>query len=443
MRRTTQAGAALAGLALLLSACGSGDNATAESPAATDTAATADASPTETAEEVAGAVGGTLTIWADETRTPIIKKLCTSFAEANGVKCTVQQMEAGEIRSNVVRQNQTGDVPDLFIGAHDWLGELVTNGVVTPIDLGGNADKFSEIAKTAVNYEGQNYGVPYAVENVALLTNKKLSPKCPKTIDAAAELGLKLKKDKKVTLPIALQVGESGDAYHWQPLFSASGGYIFGSNGTDPNDLGIGKEGGVNAGIALGKLGDARVLRASVTYDIAADTFAEGKAPFFISGPWATNDALAGVGKGNLMVCPIPTYAETSDFNPGAPSPSVPFVGVQTFFQTTQAKNAAIASTFLSEAVETTDFMDQVFAADPRPPAWLESAAKADEDPLIKGFSSYGTQGIPLPSIPAMGSVWGDMGLAQFQILSGSNPTTAMKNAGTNITNAIAAAGSN
>ena len=27
---------------------------------------------------------------------------------------------------------------------------------------------------------------------------------------------------------MALQIGDKGDAYHWYPLYSADGGYIFG-----------------------------------------------------------------------------------------------------------------------------------------------------------------------------------------------------------------------
>ena len=31
-----------------------------------------------------------------------------------------------------------GEGPDIIIGAHDWLGELVTNGLLAPIDLRNN-----------------------------------------------------------------------------------------------------------------------------------------------------------------------------------------------------------------------------------------------------------------------------------------------------------------
>jgi len=40
--------------------------------------------------------------------------------------------------------------------------------------------------------------------------------------------------------------------------------------------------------------------------------------------------------------------------------------------------------------VMTTEFMDGMFAVDPRPPAWIESYDKAASDPYIKAFGDYG-----------------------------------------------------
>ena len=56
--------------------------------------------------------------------------------------------------------------------------------------------------------------------------------------------GEALLKDKKASLPLALQIGDKGDAYHWYPLYSANGGYIFGENAdgtTNVEDMGVGQ----------------------------------------------------------------------------------------------------------------------------------------------------------------------------------------------------------
>lgn len=425
MRRITKAGAAAAGVALLLTACSSGDNAT-------DSTSSAPASS-------APAATGELLIWADASANvaKTVEPLCKSWAADNGVTCTVKKFNAlGDIRDQVIKANKSGDVPDIFVGPHDWLGELNKNGVVAPIDLAAKASSFSEAAVAASNYGGQNYGVPWAVENVALLTNKKLSPECPATLDAAVALGQQMVDDKKATLGIALQIGETGDAYHWYPLYSASGGYIFGTNADgslNPDDLGVGKEGSIAAAEALQKMADDKVIKASVTYDIARETFAKGKAPFFISGSWQIPEQSEALGD-DLMVCPVPNWE-------GSQYKSQPFVGVQMFFQTQKAPNPVLASTFLNDEVMTTEFMDAMFAGDPRPPAWVESYQKAAADPIIKAFGDYGATGTPLPAIPEMASVWGDLGLAEYKVASGEPPAATMEAAGKSIQKAIAAQG--
>ena len=126
--------------------------------------------------------------------------------------------------------------------------------------------------------------------------------------------------------------------------------------------------------------------------------------------------------------CPVPNGDSTSQ----------PFIGVQTFFIPTKAPNALIAQTFLNDYVMTTEFMDAMYAADPRPPAWTESAAKIT-DPITKGFIDFGLQGIPQPSVPEMGSVWEALGLAQFKVATGEDPTKTMEEAGAAIDAAIAA----
>ena len=410
MRRTIKVGASAASLALLLAACSSGDDT------ATETASSA--APT--------ASSSTFTIWADETRTPPIKAQCDAFAEANGITCDVVQIDFGDIRTRVVQGSQTGDVPDVFIGAHDWLGELVTNGVTAPVDLGANAASFAEVSVQAATYDGKTYGVPYAVENIAMLTNPELSPECPASLDDLQAAGKKLKDDGDASLPLALQIGDQGDAYHWHPLYSADGGYIFGAGGTDVADMGVGKEGSSAAAERLQAMADDGLLKASVTGDIANESYTSGDSAWWITGPWNATAAVEGVPE--TKVCPVPNGASTAQ----------PFIGVQTFFIPTKAANALIAQTFLNDYVMTTEFMDAMYAADPRPPAWTESAAKIT-DPITQGFIEFGLQGIPQPSVPEMGSVWESLGLAQFKVASGEDPTKTMEEAGAAIDAAIAA----
>ena len=301
MRRTTKVGAAAASLALLLAACSSGS----------DTGTSASEAPASSAP---AAGSGTFTIWADEIRAKPIKAECDKFAAANGITCEVVQILFGDIRAKVVQGNQTGDVPDVFIGAHDWLGELVTNGVVAPFDLGAKAASFEPKAVKAVTYtDGKTWGVPYALENLAMLTNPELSPECPASLDDLISQGEALAKDKKASVPLALPMGEDGDAYHWYPLYSANGGYIFGQNAdgtTNVEDMGVGQAGSITAAESIQEMADKKVIKASVNGDIAKESYFGGDSAWFITGPWNQKEAVKEIP--DTVVCPVPNGPATS-----------------------------------------------------------------------------------------------------------------------------------
>ena len=424
--------AALTGIAALaLAACGG--SSTSSSSSTTSAPAASGASSAATS---AGATGGaatdaasTLTVWADnsENTGKAIEPLCKKWAEENGVTCVVRMFNGGtDLQNALIQGNSTGDVPDVFEGPHDQIGRFQQNGILAPVDLAANTSKFSKAAVQGVTYNGATMGVPWAVENVALLTNKTLAPECPATLDAAVANAKSLIAAGKVTS--GLQIGSTGDGYHWQPLFSADGGYAFKQNpdGTyDPKDMGIGSPGSIAAATRLQQLANEGIVQATVTFDIAKEAFNGGKSPYMITGPWAAPDAKAALGD-NLVVCPVPNWE-------GSQYKSQPFLGVRAFFQPNNAKNPVLASTFLSDEVQTTEFMDAMFAVDPRPPAWIDSFNKAASDPYVKAFGEYGADGLPMPSIPQMANVFEDWGLAEFQVAGGADPTATMTAAANSI----------
>ena len=52
------------------------------------------------------------------------------------------QKEFGSIRDDLKIAGPAGEGPNIIIGAHDWLGELVENGLLAEIDLGAQSDMF-------------------------------------------------------------------------------------------------------------------------------------------------------------------------------------------------------------------------------------------------------------------------------------------------------------
>ena len=357
MRQAKRTGIALASLALVLTACGSsgssaGTTTPAASPPATTAAsdtggATSEAPSSEEASSSSeaasseaptsdtgggGGDGGTLVVWADNSANTAkaIEPLCKTWAEENGVTCTVKKFNGGTPLSDALTKGfQSGDVPDIWEGAADGIGNMVKNGFLAPVDLSANKDKFNPVATTAVTLNGNTYGVPWAVENIALFVNKSMVDGCPATFDDAVANAEKMIKAGTVKkgLGVAMQISTNGDFYHWYPLFTADGGFVFGSNadGTpNPKELGLDNAGAVAAGNHLKQLVDAGIFSGSVTYDIATKAFQDGGTPYLISGPWQTPDSQKALGD-DLIVCPIPTWKDSQD-------KAQAFVGVRTFF---------------------------------------------------------------------------------------------------------------
>lgn len=344
----------------------------------------------------------------------------------------VQQLNFGDIRDQLTQAGPAGEGPDVIIGAHDWLGQLVTAGVVAPIDLGDRAGEFLPVAIQAFTYNGQLYGVPYAIENVALLRNTELVPEAPATWEELTQIALDLKEQGKVDIALGLQVP---DPYHEFPLFSALGGYVFGQNpdGTyNPEDLGIDSPGGLRAARAFREWTKMGLINKDVNYDVMIEKFGTGKAPFAITGPWAISQPDTGFKATGVpyVVEPIPPVEG------GTPRP---FVGVQGFMVSAFSKNPLIAQTFVVDFMATDEAQYALYQVGGRPPALRSAFERASSDPDIQGFGQSGADGLPMPAIPEMASVWTAWTDAYTIIFSGKgDPEKAFRDAAEQIRTLIA-----
>lgn len=413
MRIRTAGVVAVMALALAGSGCGSGGN-------------NANTSATKKS-------GGTLTIWADDKRTAALKPFAAKYGKELGVTINVQAVSK-DLQTNFVTASQSGKAPDIVVGAHDWIGNLVQNGAIDPIQL-TDAQKaaFAPIALKAVTFNGQVYGVPYAIENIALIRNTKLAPDAPTSIEDVVKAGKALVQAHKTSEIMALQVGQTGDAYHIYPLYTSGGGYLFGTtaNGDyDPKDLGVGKPGSIAAFKKIAALGEkgAGALKRSITADNAISTFTTGKTAFLISGPWALTDIKkAGI---SYDITPVPGFA--------GGQPARPFVGVQAFYVASKGKNKAIAQEFVTNYLTNPELAVALYQAEPRPPALTAALDQVKgTDPDLQKFMDAGKDGEILPAIPAMAQVWDPFGKAEAAIIGGADPTATITAAGKTIASKI------
>ncbi|MFC2731635.1 MAG: extracellular solute-binding protein [Pauljensenia sp.] len=379
-------------------------------------------SSSQSASAGASSSVGSLTVWADDTRYSQIQELAKDFTAATKVDVQVVQKSETNMDQEFISQVPTGNGPDVIVMAHDKLGQMVKNGVVSPVDLGDAKSKFSEAAIQGVTYDGKTYGVPYAVESVALVRNNKLTKDTPKTFDEMIASGKKAGSE----YPFVVQMSTDGDPYHLYAFETSFGNEVFkqSADGSYTSELTLGGTGASEFTQWLKAQGAAKTLNPNITSDIAKDAFLKGNAAYMVTGPWNVTAAkAAGL---DVSVLPIPSAGGKE---------AKPFVGVQMFYQSSKTKNQVLVSKFF-QYLETKEAQSKLQELGGRVPAMTE-VANSLSDENLKQFASIAGNGLPMPAIPAMGSVWDYWGKTEVAIVNGADPASSWETMVNNIQTSI------
>lgn len=372
---------------------------------------------------------GVLTIWADVTRAPILAELGVQFEAEFGIPVEVQEVPFGEIRTKFAVAAPAGTGPDIIIGPHDWIGELIADGLLEPLPfLRALQDQFVPISLGAFTWGGEIYGLPYLTEAIGIIYNRDLVPAVPATYQEFIALA------RELTDPAAGRHGfltniPQPDPFHSFPFFTAFGGYIFGQEEgvLDPCDVGLDTEGAIRGGQLILDLITGGIVPVGTDYGAMTGLFNTGQAAMILTGPWAVADArAAGI---NYGIARLPTIEGQV---------MRPFVGVHGFMISSFSVNKLTAMIFLEEFVATKETKLALYEADPRNPAFLPALAVVEADPDVAAWAAIAADGIPMPAIPEMAAVWGAWGDALTLIVTQQmSPEAALRDAATRIRGAI------
>lgn len=291
---------------------GAADSAPANADAVAAVTPTAPATPTPAA--------GTITLWHSwaQREGDALAQILDAFRE-NYPGVTVQTLFVApdDLLQSYAEAVQAGSGPDLIIAPNWWLDDLVTLGVVQPldglIDI-GQADTYWPAALDNLRWQGKLYGLPLSYDTVALYYNPSLLPAVPQTTDELLDLaGQPLQG-----------IGLYNNLFHLAWGIPAFGGQIVDDTGKAVLDQNDG---------AARYLAWLRVLAGTPgsyvdsDYGMLLDRFKKGEYPFFVDGPWAL-DELKGAMNGSVSVTTLPAgpagpaqpwlYTEGIFFNPAA-----------------------------------------------------------------------------------------------------------------------------
>jgi len=372
--------------------------------------------PTTPTTEPTAAETPTLTIWVDSLYADITQEIANGFAEEFGVNVVVQPMAFSDVRDLMLTSAPAGEGPDIVEAAHDWVGALVEGGVVAPVDLGDKIDEFTAPAIQAFTSNGQLYGVPNITENVALFRNTDIAEAAPATWDDLANACVDLEA-AGVEYCLLLQ---TADGYHFYPILTSFGGYLFGRDDQgnyNPDDLGIDSEGGIASAMWLDQMVKDGHIAADIDFDTAKSLFIEGKAAYYITGPWNL-PAFQEAGL-KYAISPIPAGSEVAR----------PFMGARGLMVNAFSPQLALAQAFLTEFWATPEAMQKFYDSTKKTPALLAVLNEID-DPDVIALGEAGKYAEPMPSIPEMAAFWTSMGDAITIILQQrADPTDTFKNA--------------
>lgn len=350
---------------------------------------------------------GSLTMWADDRLLPVLQEFAARFENDTGIKVDITAMPLFEIDENYAVAAQAGDAPDIVTLPHADMYQLVTTGSFLPVETGFDPGLLVPAARQAFTYKGVLYGVPYAYDNLALISNPEFVGGIPPTWTElrsyTAELAAGIDSGAGLMIP--------ADGYYFYPVQSAFGGYIFGSFGDgtfNPQDLGMGSDGSLASAAWLADLLDSQPYLIG-DENQAVQYFAERRVAMIISGPWYLQ---------HLRETGVPFQVNSF---PNEGQASQPFVGAYGFLISASSQDPGAAQSLISNYLTSFDAMfayAPILAAAPARQDVLESLADAE----LRAFGIAGWSGLPIPNLPEMASVWGPWTDALLAILDGQRP---------------------
>ncbi len=377
-------GAIAAASALVLSGC-----------AAEEAEPTASATPsnTQSAEPV-----DPIVVWADELETPALEGLALQFEADTGIPVVLVDQSAAGVRDSFVAA-PAAEAPDIVFGAHDWQGELVSNGLIAPIELGDRAAGFIAGSINAFNYGGTQYGVPYTQENVALVCSTAAMPAAPATFQDAVDVGL----------AISLNDG-GGDPYHMYALQTSFGATVFeiDASGSYTNTLGMENEQGF--AFAQWLADNADLFDLSNNTDIVKEQVVSGDKGCWITGPWNASWFTENFGEDGWAAYQIPSAGG---------QPAAQFSGVRGVMLSANSQNPIAATKFILDYVASDAGQIALFEASGRIPSNLVALEAAADTKAASEFGAAGVNAMPMPAIPEMNSVWAYWGSTEVAIIRG------------------------
>lgn len=421
----------IAALSLVVSitACGSGNsnnsaNKSTNTPATTnqtENKGNASTNDKSASDEIKPEDGAELVIWESKDERSFTDEIAKQFTDKYGVKVKIEEVAPPDQVGKLTQDGPSGLAADVLVIPHDHLGNAATSGLILANDVFADQTKKenTEAAVQGSTYDGTLYGYPRSAETMALFYNKSLLKEAPKDFKDVIAFSKTFTNKAKNRYGI---MWETGNLYFNYPFIASNGGYLFGENGTNKDDMGLTNDGaiqGLNVYKSLKEI--LPVKTGDITPDIKRSLFNKGDVAMDINGPWE----LAGYKKAlgdKLGLAPYPSVDGKT---------AITFSGIKIWVVNSFTKypNAAKLFAHFASSKDAQLLLNSKVGAVPTNLEALESD-QIKNDPFVSAFAEQAKNSQPMPSIPEMANVWAPLNAALPEIWDkGADPKTAMEKA--------------
>lgn len=365
--------------------------------------------------------GAELYIWDSKDEIKFTNEIVKRFEEKYGVKVKIEELAPTDQVGRLTTDGPSGLAADVLIVPHDHLGNAANSGLVLANDVFAEetTKNNTEASIVASTYDGVLYGYPRAAETYALFYNKSLVPTPPTSFEEVIEFAKTFNDTKKKKYAL---MWEAGNLYFNYPFIATGGGYLFGDNGTNKDDIGVAKDGAIEGLKVFQSLNAILPIKTGdINPDIKRGLFGTGDVAMDINGPWEVAGYKEALGD-NLAIAPIPTINGKT---------AISFSGMKIYVVNSFTKypNASKLFAEFASSKEAQLLLNETVGSVPTNLEALESD-QIKNDPIVSGFAVQAANSQPMPSIPEIGNTWAPMGAAFTEIWNNNaDPKATMDNA--------------
>ncbi|MGN0729120.1 sugar ABC transporter substrate-binding protein [Treponema sp.] len=351
-----------------------------------------------------------LTVWESLDGPDVfIKQAAQKYSELHpNIEVNFVNVEPNISVAQLKEDAPKGVGPDLFTGAHDNLGVLVSGGFILPTENPEDVKKqVLGSCSRALTYNGKMYGYPVSAETYSLFYNRSLisDSEVPSSWEKLAEWVENFNAHNPGKLGFVMDVA---NAYYTFIFTTSNDNRLFGQFGTEASRSNLNTPDSVHGMKFFQSLRSVVGLPSSEMTTAKADAaFQAGNAALHITGPWnIKNFSDAGVQFG---VASLPSL-------PGESEPSASFSGTRAVF----------VSAFSDHPEEAADFARFLITPEMQQLRFKLTGAMPSintnvNSQYIAGFLKQLEYAFPMPSVPEMGQYWTVMNSASARIWDGAS----------------------